>query len=282
MHVKQRLNNNVVLVENSSDKSVMIVMGKGVGYKAYPGDTVSSDLVDKTFILKDNVDNELAKISALIQEIPMVFIEISNDVIKIAESEFETEFGLSMLISLADHIYSAIDRKNKNIQMVTPLHWDIKQLYPTEVRLGEKAVQLINQKLEIDLDETEATAIAMHFISNVKNYESMQQAMNFTKVISDILSIIQYHFQIKIDQSSLSFSRLVTHLQYFLIRQVKEIGMEAMTDDMMKLVLQQYPESFQCSDKILNYLSENQKVKPSLEEEIYLTIHIERVRQSEL
>nr|WP_301282206.1 PRD domain-containing protein [Enterococcus raffinosus] len=105
--------------------------------------------------------------------------------------------------------------------------------------------------------------------------------MNFTKIISDIISIIQYHFQFEINQESIGFSRLITHLQYFLIRQVKGIRMMSISDEMMSLVIQQYPNSFQCAEKIIKYLNENQQVQTSLEEEIYLTMHIERVRTME-
>ncbi|KAF1299632.1 PRD domain-containing protein [Enterococcus sp. JM4C] len=140
---------------------------------------------------------------------------------------------------------------------------------------------MINQEIDIELDDTEATAIAMHFISSGNNYESIQQAMNVTKVISDIISIIQYHFQIKIDQNSISFSRLVSHLQYFLIRQVKGIKMMDMSEEMIRVIINQYQSSFQCAEKIIRYLETNHQVKPPLEEEVYLTMHIERVRQTE-
>lgn len=277
MRVKQRLNNNVVLVEDK-DHVLMVVMGKGVGYKAYPGDSVKETLVERKFELKDDAENELARVSALIHDVPIEFIALSDTLLKMAEKELQTEFGLPMLISLADHIYSAIDRKKKNIQIVNPLYWDIKQLYPIEAKLGEKAVEIINEERQIVLEDSEATAIAMHFISNGKNYDSIQQAMNFTKIISDIISIIQYHFQFEIDQESIGFSRLITHLQYFLIRQEKGIGMMNISDEMIRLVIHQYPTSFQCAEKIIKYLNENQQVQTSLEEEIYLTMHIERVR----
>ncbi|MBU5583178.1 PRD domain-containing protein, partial [Enterococcus sp. S181_ASV_20] len=110
----------------------------------------------------------------------------------------------------------------------------------------------------------------------------IQQAMNVTKIISEIISIIQYHFQIKIDQNSINFSRLVSHLQYFLIRQVKGIKMMDMSEEMIRIVLDQYQSSFQCAEKVIRYLNKVHNVKLPLEEEVYLTMHIERVRQVEM
>lgn len=277
MQVRQRLNNNVVLVDDADQQ--MIIMGKGIGYKAYPGDQINESLIERTFILRNNAENEIDQVKALINEVPIEYIILSDNILKFAKEELNADFGVGMLVSLADHIFSAIDRKKKNIQMISPLHWDIKQLYPTEVKIGEQAVKYIAQELKVDLEDTEATSIAMHFISSGNNYDSIQQAMNFTKIISDIITIIQYHFQIKIDQNSIVFSRLVSHLQYFLIRQVKEISMMDLSDEMIKIVINQYQSSFQCAEKINNYLQQNHQIKASLQEEIYLTMHIERVHQ---
>ena len=281
MQITQRLNNNFVMVEGESGQP-MIVMGKGVGYKAYPGNLINESLIERKFILKNETKSEIDKVSTLISEIPMQYISLSDTIIKIAEKELHAEFGLTMLISLTDHIYSAVERKKKNMSIVSPLHWDIKQLYPLEYAIGEKAVELINEADNVGLDETESTAIAMHFISSGSNYDSIQQAMNVTKIISEIISIIQYHFQIKIDQNSINFSRLVSHLQYFLIRQVKGIKMMDMSEEMIRIVLDQYQSSFQCAEKIISYLNKIHNVKPPLEEEVYLTMHIERVRQVEM
>ncbi|MGM0169133.1 beta-glucoside operon transcriptional antiterminator [Enterococcus sp. AZ135] len=281
MQITQRLNNNVVLVEGESGQP-MIVMGKGVGYKAYPGNLIDESLIERKFILKNEPKSEIDKVSALISEIPLPFITLSDTILKLAEKELHTEFGLTMLISLTDHIFSAVERKKQGMSIVSPLHWDIKQLYPLEYALGEKAVAAINEVVDVELDETESTAIAMHFISSGNNYDSIQQAMNVTKIISEIISIIQYHFQIKIDQNSINFSRLVSHLQYFLIRQVKGIKMMDMSEEMIRIVIDQYKSSFQCAEKIIRYLNNNHNVKPPLEEEVYLTMHIERVRQIEM
>ena len=281
MQITQRLNNNFVLVE-SSKGSQMIVMGKGVGYKAYPGNLINESLIERKYILKNDSQSQIEQVAALISEIPMKYIVLSDRIIKLAEEEFQTEFGLNMMISLTDHIFSAIQRKKNNIDVVSPLHWDIKQLYTSEYTLGRKAVEIINDTLNVKLPESEATAIAMHFISSGYKYDSVQQAMNIMKIISDIITIIQYHFQIKIDQDSINFSRLVSHLQYFLIRQVKGIKMMSMSEEMIQIVINQYQSSFQCAEKIVHYLNDNHNVSPSLEEEVYLSMHIERVRQNEM
>lgn len=279
MKIKQRLNNNVVLVADENNPTIsMIVMGKGIGFKAYPGNKIDESLIESTFVLKKNDENNISKVSSLINEIPMTYISITDCILKDAELTLGKEYGLPMLISLADHIYSAVSRKQ---EYISPLQWNIKQLYPNEVKMGERALLIVKEKLGVQLNDSEATAIAMHFISQGHNYNSMQETMKFTKIIYDIISIIQYHFQIKINQDSINFSRLVTHLQYFLIRQVDNVDPLAVNENIIQTIINQYPESFQCAEKIINYLNETQNIVPSLEEESYLTLHIERVRQGQ-
>ena len=43
MNVVKRINNNVVLVTEAGVK--MIVTGKGIGFKTYPGDEVNRDFI---------------------------------------------------------------------------------------------------------------------------------------------------------------------------------------------------------------------------------------------
>lgn len=278
MIIRQKFNNNVVLVDNESGQQ-MVVMGNGIGFKSYPGNKVNKSLIERTFLLKNQEESEIDRVKALVNEIPLDYIIVSDSILKKAKEQLQTDFGVGMLISLADHIFSAVDRKKKNISVVSPLHWNIKQLYPMEVSIGEHAVSRIYQELAIRLEDTEATAIAMHFINNGNNFDSIQQAMNFTKIISDIIAIIQYHFQITLDENSIVFSRLVSHLQYFLIRQVKGIDMMDMSEEMVRLIIHQYQDSFQCAEKIITALKKNHTLNASLQEEVYLTMHIERIRQ---
>lgn len=274
MIVKKKLNNNVVLAEDAH-KSPMIVMGKGIGYKAFPGDTVKEAIIDHTFILK--ADDEITRVSALFQEIPIEIILLADKIIHQAQVVLECDFGTGVLISLADHIFSAMKRQQQAIPFTNPLKWDIKRLYVKEAQVGEEAVKLIQEEIGIQFDENEATAIAMHFISAGNSYRSMKQAMDFTKIISEIITIIQYHFQVQIDENTISFSRLVTHLQYFLLRQVEGVASLSVNDEMMHLIIKQYSEAFKCAEKVITFLKQSYHLTTSLEEEVYLTLHIQRV-----
>ena len=81
MKVINRINNNVVLVRNRGKK--MIVTGKGVGFKVYPGDTVNEQFVEQKFILQEDCDTDYYV--KMLQEISAETLGLSKKIVEIAE-----------------------------------------------------------------------------------------------------------------------------------------------------------------------------------------------------
>lgn len=57
------------------------------------------------------------------------------------------------------------------------------------------------------MTEDEAGYIAMHFVNAQQNGEEMSQTVKVTKMVEDILHIVEYHYQIKLDENSLNYTR---------------------------------------------------------------------------
>ena len=97
------------------------------------------------------------------------------------------------------------------------------------------------------------------------------------QVLKDILSIIQYHYNIRLDESSVNYMRLITHLQYFIQRlqagQVFEYNDKALNSHVSML----YPSAYGCAGKIREYVKETFKMELTIDEETYLILHIHRV-----
>lgn len=74
------------------------------------------------------------------------------------------------------------------------------------------ALELTQQKLGIELPETEAATIAFHFINPDQNEKEMQQTMVVTNIMKDILNIVRYHFNVIVDEEIVNYTRFVTHL----------------------------------------------------------------------
>ncbi len=113
------------------------------------------------------------------------------------------------------------------------------------------------------------------------NKESHDSTIVELRTLADIVSIIKYHFNVELDETSTNYMRFTTHLQYFIQRIMSD---EASIDednsiDLYKQVSQLYPKSFGSVQKIRKYIKSQFNVDISISEETYLMLHINRVTQ---
>ncbi|MCU6361313.1 PRD domain-containing protein, partial [Enterobacter quasiroggenkampii] len=115
--------------------------------------------------------------------------------------------------------FNSIRLHKEGLQIQNQLFWEIRKFYPKEFAIGEYAIQFLNQKFLVELDESEASNIAMHFINaQLNNDEQVENIQLLTQKIHDIIAIIRMHNQVDVDENSLAFERLVTHLRFFFKR----------------------------------------------------------------
>ena len=152
-----------------------------------------------------------------------------------------------------------------------------KKFYKDEYSVGLKAVTLINAKFNTNLNADEAGFIALHIV-NSEMFETSNDMYEVTSIIRDITKIIHLYFMKTIDENSLSYYRLITHLKFLakriVVNEMKNIDLES--DELLKLIILNYPESYACSKKIHSYISSHYNYDISCDELAYLTIHIQR------
>ena len=83
MEIKKIFNNNVILAINS-DKSEVVVMGCGIGFKKDAGDKIDLEKVEKTFILKAKDASE--KFKLLLEDVPQEIVYICYDIVEYAKN----------------------------------------------------------------------------------------------------------------------------------------------------------------------------------------------------
>ena len=100
MVINRLLNNNVVITIDSTGEEI-IVMGKGIGYKKSKGDTIDEEKINKIFrISNKDISNKLQE---LLDNIPIEFIKICNEIIEYAEDKLNKKLNERVYISLSDH-----------------------------------------------------------------------------------------------------------------------------------------------------------------------------------
>ena len=94
-------------------------------------------------------------------------------------------------------------------------------LYPKEYEIAEGVVELLNSRLQITLPEGEIGFIALHIYSSLTNSDLSSVNQN-SRLIAQLVSLIETSLQITLDQESIHYLRLIRHLQYAIERVKKE------------------------------------------------------------
>ncbi|MBM6386863.1 MULTISPECIES: BglG family transcription antiterminator LicT [Paenibacillus] len=276
MIIRQIFNNNVIRAENQVGHE-FVVIGNGLGFKKKNGQPVDEDKIEKTFVLKS--DKIPQKLIDLMGETSVEYLTLADKIVGYAKREMGDIFSDNIYISLIDHIQFAISRYRKSVGLKNSLLWQIKKFYKKEFMIGMNALELIDSQFGIQMDEHEASFIAMHFVNARQDGQGMQQTVEITEVIDDIFNIVTNQYGITLDENSFNYSRFITHLQYFVQRMVSNEQEQTASGDnfLYDQVKDKYGKAFQCTQLINHYLEDKFESAMSIDEKVYLTIHIHRV-----
>jgi beta-glucoside operon transcriptional antiterminator len=278
MKIDKVINNNIVSAFDMDGKEV-VVMGRGLGYKAKKGQTISEDKIEKIFKLDSQ--SSVDKFKTLLEDMPLEHIQISNEIVTYAMKNLDKELNHNIYITLTDHISFAITRYEQGFKFSNPLLWEVKRFYKSEFKVGKYAVELINDKIGVQLLEDEAASIALHIV-NAEYNTNVNEAINNTKILKNTLEIVKNYFDIEINVDSLYYERFVTHMMYLAQRIFKKKQLNSADEDNYRKIIEGlYQEDYKCSRKISDYIEKEYKYNLTDEELLYLTIHIKRLRTEE-
>lgn len=274
VNVLKVINNNIVSALDENNEEI-IVTGKGLGYRAKPGQRISENKIEKIYRLNNPAITD--KFQKMLAEMPMKHFEVSMEIIEYAKGIICKKMNPNIYITLTDHINFAISRKKVGLIFPNPLLWETKVFYSSEYMIGEYAIRLIKEKLKIEFGQDEAASIALHIV-NAEYDTNINNTMKITSTIREALEIVEEHLGRKLDESSLHYSRLVTHLKFFIYRVFSDKIVDDDEKELGDLIQRKYPSEYECSKKIVDYIGEKyQEHKISQDEITYLTLHIRRV-----
>ena len=272
MKVSKVINNNVVSSVDEKGKEI-IVMGKGIGFQKKSGDTIEDARVEKVFHLPSE---SMTQFESLVADMPYAHVEVAREIIEYARKTLDRHLNKNIYITLTDHLNFAIERKKQNISFQNALLWEIKKFYHEEYAVGLHAVEMVKERLGVELAEDEAGFMALHIV-NAEMDGHIQNTMHATSMIKDILNIVQYSFGISLDESTLSYERFMTHLKFFVQRAVQGQCYEEDDAAFNRSIRETYPEAYKCAVKIKEYMERKMDHVVTEEELTYLTVHIRRI-----
>lgn len=274
MKIIKTFNNNICLVEDAKHQE-MILMGKGIAFGLKKDDEVDPNKIDKKFVFDTKELND--KFNALFDQVPVKYIELSSNIIDYATKALNIIFDNSIYLALSDHISYAIERYQNGEVLKNALLFDIKKFYPNEFKVALKALDMIAYETDIKMSEDEAGFIAMHFVNASQSGEAMSQTIAVTKMVEDILQIVEYHYHLALDVNSINYIRFVSHIRFFARRLFSNEIYNDDQDDLFEQIRNKYPTSYQCSLKVKKYILLNYNIDLGNDEMVYFMLHINRV-----
>lgn len=277
MRIKKVINNSIVCaVDEKGDE--LIVTGKGIGFQRRRGEPIDPAAIERTYRMEEKTEQR--KLLDLVEKIPLEHLALTEELIAYFKEHIPQPLNESLLITLADHISFAIKRKFDGLEFTNPLKGAIMCYYPAEYQLGQHSLNVIRQKLQIDLHEDEAAFIALHIV-NAELNTTMSEMYDITKLIEGTISVVEYFYQKQFDRDSLDFNRFVVHLRYFAQRMFQGEIMQDNQDEQdavfRQLIMKSCKQHFKCAQCIGDYIKNTYHKELSQEELVYLTIHLKRI-----
>ena len=280
MKIEKVFNNNVVQILGINNEEI-IVMGKGLDFQKKPGDEVNQDLIEKRFILQNTNTDMVGELSRVYVDLDSEEIDLVLEIIHQGQEKLGQTFDISLYIALADHLHYTIQRTREGLTLQNPLAWEVRKFYPEEFQLGKDTIELVKEKMTLQLADDEAASIALHFINAQKDGGLLEKNRLISKIVSDILEIVRLHFGEVRDEESISYNRFITHVQYFAQRVANSLVQGKNDAFLYEQVKENYPHAFACTEKIKSYVESAYDFAMSRDEQVYLTIHIQRLETSQ-
>ena len=273
MVIQKVINNNVISAYDVNQQEI-VIMGKGIGFKAHTGELIDESKIEKVF----RIENEKLsrQFQELLENIPLEHMQLTSDIISYAIKNLNVQLNQNIYITLTDHINFAIKRQSQGIQLKNALLWETKRFYHQEYLMGKYAVDLLNEKLGTEFTEDEAGFIALHFV-NAEYNTTINDTFEMTNMIQKILELVRLEMGIEFDEESLHYERFITHLKFLVQRLYRHELLKDEEIEFARMMENKYPKEYECSKHIAEYIEKEYGSEIASEEIMFLAIHIKRV-----
>ncbi|MGM0714158.1 glucose PTS transporter transcription antiterminator GlcT [Brevibacillus parabrevis] len=271
------LNHNVVLAEEPGTKLEIVLFGKGIGFGAKPGNTIPAHdpRVEKRFRLEN--ENHQKQYQTILSQVDPAVVGIAEEIIALIASEITPQLNEHVHVALPDHIQFAIYRLRNGMEIVNPFLFEIQTLYTKEYTLAKRAADMIKKAFDLDIPDSEIGFLALHIHSAI-SYLPVKKAVQFTNVISELVSMIEQRTDRTIERSTVDYVRLITHLRFAVerIRQQKTIH-----NPLLDRVQTTIPEAYELASELAAYISNRLEVIVPEDEVGYMALHVYRLLQQQ-
>ncbi|MFD2213149.1 glucose PTS transporter transcription antiterminator GlcT [Metabacillus endolithicus] len=270
--IKKTLNNNVLIAFHDSYGEVVLI-GKGISFGKKEGDIIQEDSYEKMFVLTNQKEQEQYKL--LLSDIDEEMLEIMQEVIQYIFERVNKPLNEHIHIALTDHIAFALKRLQQGMDLKNPFLLETKSLYPFEYELATEVINMLNDKLNVQLPHGEIGFIALHIHSSISN-KPLSEVNQYSQLISRLTEVIEESLKIKVDRESVNYLRLIRHLRYT-IERVNSGESVSEPEKLAFLLKKEYPLCYNTSWKMIKVMQQVLKKSVYEAEAVYLTMHLYRL-----
>ena len=275
MRLKQVLNNNSLLVDEDGVESVLI--GRGIAFglsRRMIGKHIAipEERIEKRFVLEHGDAMRFAK---LIRDIPYEYVLAGSEVVQFIRQSCTHDVSKSIYLTLIDHISVMAERIERGVGFDTALLGNIGALYREEYSLGVRAVDMLRQRLHLNIDDSEANYIALHIV-NAEMDLDMTQVYEVTSVVKRIVNTVEKRFTI--ERGNQAYERFLVHCRFFAQRVVRgDEGTDEQKTIPYQALAEHYPEQSACVGDIVERIESRFTCTVTEEEKLYLLMHLIRL-----
>lgn len=250
-----------------------MAVGTAIAFSKKRNDIINANKIEKLFVMREN-----DKLEQLLSRIPEEHFSISEKIITYAEGKMNTKLNEHIHLVLTDHLSFAIERTGEGIHIQNKLMPEIKILYEREFEIGLWALEYIKKVCHVEMPVDEAAFIALHLHTMKPQGGDLRQTVRQTTIVRDMVQSIKSHLGIDVEEDSLSYQRLITHLHFTLTR-VSQNALHTMDEEMLVMIQRKFPKSYNHARNIAKDLFKLHEIKLPEQELGYVTLHIERLRK---
>jgi beta-glucoside operon transcriptional antiterminator len=218
-----------------------------------------------------------AALVELLGTIPATFALLARDVIALARTELKVDLHPHLLLALTDHLHFAAERHKQGLRVVNRLSWEMRTYYPDEYAVGTTALELVNERLDLDLPEDEATNIAFHLVNARNDGHTSFDALRAATLISELVAIVSYRTGRTFAPQDLDHRRFVVHLQFFADRLLTGRLLDRDGDFLFEQIRTKYPRAIETAYLLQQHVRARYDVELPAEEIGYLGLHLQRL-----
>lgn len=274
MEILRVLNNNVVIARDESDGEVILV-GRGLGFQARPGQPVAASKVVRRFVPDEGRDPD--HLAQLLADVPPEYVQLVTSAMAEAGLGDRVSDTPTLVIAIADHIAFAAKRIAAGQHVEYPLLAEVQNLYAGEYARGLALLQGINARLDTPLPESEAVALTLHLVNSGFATGDLSYTYTMTGIIQQMLGVIASTYGIELKSSSVNVGRFITHLRYLFVRIHDNRQLHETHSEIGAAIRHAYPDALRCAERLADIIELRLDAELTEDELSYLTLHVARV-----